>query len=45
MPAVYAIAEIANSTDDPRVKIRALGALAEPCGPARSLFAMSRSTP
>ena len=30
MPAVYAIAEIANSTDDPQVKIRALSALAEP---------------
>jgi hypothetical protein len=30
MPAVYAIAEIANSTDDPDVKIRALKALAEP---------------
>jgi hypothetical protein len=26
MPAVYAIAEIANSTDDPQVKIRALNA-------------------
>ena len=30
MPAVYAVAEIANSTDDPQVKIRALAALAEP---------------
>ena len=30
MPAAYAVAEIADSTDDPRVKTRALGALAEP---------------
>jgi hypothetical protein len=30
MPAVYAIAEIANSSDDLQVKTRALGALAEP---------------
>ena len=30
MPAVYAIAEIADSTDDPQVKIRALATLAEP---------------
>jgi len=30
MPAVYAIAEIANSTEDPRVKIQALNTLGEP---------------
>jgi hypothetical protein len=45
MPAVYAMADIANSTDHPRVKSAHWVRWPNPCRPARCRFELSRSTP